>query len=65
MANYPPDLNPFLGDDDFSSISSYNKAELPVPDFLPPPLPAMSMLKLPAFWADALVAWFAATEAQF
>ena len=65
MAHYPADLNPFLDDDDFSSISSYNTAELPEPRFPPPPLPAMSMLKLPAFWADAPVAWFAAVEAQF
>ena len=65
MAHYPADLNPFLDDNDFSSISSYNTAELPEPRFPPPPLPAMSMLKLPAFWADAPVAWFAAVEAQF
>ena len=65
MANYPLDLNPFLDDVDFSSVSSYNTAELPVPNFLPPPLLAMSMLKLPAFWADGPVAWFAAVEAQF
>ena len=57
MAYYPPNLNPFLVDDyDVNSVSSYNTAELPVLDFPPPPLPAISMLKLPAFWADAPVA---------
>ena len=57
MAYYPPNLNPFLVDDYYvNSVSSYNTAELPVLDFPPPPLPAISMLKLPAFWADAPVA---------
>ena len=63
---YPPGLNPFLvDDDDFSSVSSYDTAELPLPSFLPPPPPMMSDFKLPGFWADAPVAWFAAVEAQF
>ena len=38
--NYPPELNPFLDDDDsLSSAGSYNTAELPQPNFAPPPLP--------------------------
>ena len=64
--NYPPELNPFLDDDDsLSSAGSYNTAELPQPNFAPPPLPPMSNFKLPALWPDAPVAWFSAAEAQF
>ena len=63
---YPPGLNPFLVyDDDFSFVSSYDTAELPLPSYLLPPPPRMSNFKLPGFWADAPVAWFAAVEAQF
>ena len=62
---YPSGLNPFLDDDDYSSISSYDTAELPLPSYPPPPPPMMSNFKLPGFWADAPVAWFAAVEAQF
>ena len=63
---YPPGLNPFLvDDDDFSFVSSYDTAELPLPSYLLPPPPRMSNFKLPGFWADAPVAWFAAVEAQF
>ena len=65
MNNYPASLNPFLDDDDDDSASFYSAA-LP-PSFPPPPPPQynMSHLKLPVFWADAPVAWFAAVEAQF
>ena len=64
--NYPPELNPFLDDDDsLSSAGSYNTAELPQPNFAPPPLPPISNFKLQAFWPDAPVAWFRAAEAQF
>ena len=68
--NYPARLNPFLDDDDDNTDSySFYSAELP-PNFPPPPPPHqqqvhMSHLKLPLFWADAPVAWFAAVEAQF
>ena len=62
---YPSGLNPFLDDEDYSSISSYDTAELPLPSYPPPPPPMMSNFKLPGFWADAPVAWFAAVEAQF
>ena len=62
---YPLGLNPFLYDNDFSSVSSYDTAELPLPSYPPPPPPMMSNFKLPGFWADAPVAWFAAVEAQF
>ena len=65
---YPPSLNPFLDsnkDDTASSAGSYLSAISP-PNFPPPPPPFnMSNLKLPAFWTDAPVAWFAAVEAQF
>ena len=71
MNNYPRSLNPFVYDyyDDDDSYSgtadSFYTAE--PPQFPPPPPPAvhMSHLKLPPFWADAPVAWFAAVEAQF
>ena len=68
--NYPRNLNPFLEDDDInnsirSAGSFFSVSSLL--DFLPPPPPprVMSSLKLPTFWADAPVAWFAATKAQF
>ena len=63
---YPPSLNPFLDSDDTaSSAGSYFSAISP-PNFplLPPPVNMLN-LKLPAFWTDALVAWFAAEEVQF
>ena len=64
--NYPPELNPFLDDDDsVSSAGSYSTVELPQPNFATPPLPPMSNFKLQAFWPDAPVAWFSAAEAQF
>ena len=64
--NYPPELIPFLDDDDSLSLAgSYNTAELPQPNFAPPPLPPMSNFKLQVFWPDAPVAWFGAAEAQF
>ena len=61
--NYIAYLNPFLDNDDTASFYS---AASP-PDFPPPPPPQfnMSHLKLPVFWADAPVAWFAAVEVQF
>ena len=67
---YPRNLNPFLDpyedDDNISSAGSFYSASSP-PNFPPPPPPPrmMSNLKLPVFWADAPVAWFAAAEAQF
>ena len=63
--NYPAYLNPFLDGDDDDTASFYSAAS--PPDFPPPPPPQfnMSHLKLPVFWADAPVAWFAAVEAQF
>ena len=71
MNNYPRSLNPFIDDyynddDSYSGTAdSFYTAE--PPQFPPPPPPAvhMSHLKLPPFWADAPVAWFAAVEAQF
>ena len=59
-------LNPFLADMDEDDAASFFTAELP-PQFPPPPPPRpnYSHLKLPIFWADAPVAWFAAAEAQF
>ena len=67
--NYPARLNPFLNDDNDTDTDSFYSAESP-PNFPPPPPPQqqqshMSHLKLPLFWADAPVAWFAAVEAQF
>ena len=65
MSNYPPSLNPFLVDEDLlSNADSYNTAALP-PNYPPPPPPMTTNFKLPAFWPDAPVAWFAAVEAQF
>ena len=66
---YPWNLNPFLDEDDDDSISSagsFFSINSP-PSYAPPPLPprAPVTLKLPVFWADAPVAWFAAVEAQF
>ena len=63
--NYPAYLNPFLDGDDDDTASFYSAAS--PPNFSPPPPPQfnMSHLKLPVFWADAPVAWFAAVEAQF
>ena len=66
---YPPNLNPFMDefddDDTASTAGSYFSAQLP-PFYPPPPPPVnMSNLKLPVFWTDAPVAWFAAVEAQF
>ena len=67
---YPRNLNPFLdeedNDDNISSAGSFFSINSP-PSYAPPPLPprAPVTLKLPAFWADAPVAWFAAVEAQF
>ena len=66
--NYPASLNPFLDDDEDDTASFYS-AESP-PSYPPPPPPhhhqySMAHLKLPVFWADAPVAWFAAVEAQF
>ena len=65
MNNYPASLNPFLDEDNDDSASFYSAAS--PPSFPPPPPPQynMSHLKLPVFWADAPVAWFAAVEAQF
>ena len=70
MSDYPPSLNPFLADDDklFSVTASFYSADHAPPQFPPPPLPVQQMssnLKLPSFWPDAPVAWFAAAEAQF
>ena len=66
---YPRNLNPFLDeedDDNISSAGSFFSINSP-PSYAPPPLPprAPVTLKLPVFWADAPVAWFAAVEAQF
>ena len=66
--NYPASLNRFLDDDEDDTASFYS-AESP-PSYPPPPPPhhhqySMAHLKLPVFWADAPVAWFAAVEAQF
>ena len=70
MNNYPQSLNPFVDDfydydDNSSTADSFHTAE--PPQFSPPPPPSvhMSHLKLPPFWMDAPVAWFAAVEAQF
>ena len=73
MNNYPRSLNPFVDDyynddDSYSGTAdSFYTAEPPQFPPPPPPPPAvhMSHLKLPPFWADAPVAWFAAMEAQF
>ena len=66
MTPYPLYLNPFLVEDDnISSADSYNTRDLPPMSFAPPPLQAMTNLKLLAFWPDAPVAWFAPVEAQF
>ena len=65
MSTYPPSLNPFLVDEDLlSNADSYNTAALP-PNYPPPPPPMTTNFKLPAFWPDAPVAWFAAVEGQF
>ena len=64
---YPRNLNPFLDeedDDNISSAGSFFSINSP-PSYAPPPLPPRAPLKLPVFWADAPVAWFAAVEAQF
>ena len=65
MNNYPASLNPFLDEDNNDSASFYSAAS--PPSFPPPPPPQnnMSHLKLPVFWVDAPVAWFAVVEAQF
>ena len=66
---YPHSLNPFLDEDEdgdnISSAGSFYSVNLP-PNYPPPLPPSMAAnLKLPAFWADAPMAWFAAREAQF
>ena len=71
-SGYPRNVTPFLDledeDDNISSAGSFYSVNSP-PNFPPPPpLPPprmMTSLKLPTFWADAPVAWFAAVEAQF
>ena len=70
MLHYPPSLNPFLADDNnlFSDTASFYSVDLAPSQFAPPPLPAQQMtsnLKLPSFWPDTPVAWFATAEAQF
>ena len=69
MNSYPRSINPFIDDyddDSSSTAGSYYSVETP-PEFPPPPPPPahMSHLKLPAFWPDPPVAWFAGVEAQF
>ena len=63
--NYPASLNPFLDDDEDDTASFYS-AESP-PSYPPPPPPHHHQysMELPALWADAPVAWFAAVEVQF
>ena len=63
--NYPAYLNPFLDGDDDNTATFYSAASPPDFPLPPPPQFNMSHLKLPVFWADAPVAWFAAVEAQF
>ena len=65
MAHYPNSLNPFL--DDFEDdTESYYSMNMEPPQYDPPPPPGRFVnMKLPAFWSDAPVAWFAAVEAQF
>ena len=65
MAHYPNSLNPFL--DDFEDdTESYYSVNMEPPQYDPPPPPGRFVnMKLPAFWSDAPVAWFAAVEAQF
>ena len=65
--NYPADLNPFYYDDDdiSSSAGSFFTAEPPQYPLPTPQAAHMADLKLPLFWTDAPVAWFAAVEAQF
>ena len=63
--NYPASLNLFLDDDEDDTASFYS-AESP-PNYPPPPPPHHHQysMELPALWADAPVAWFAAVEVQF
>ena len=63
--DYPGYLNPFLAGKDNDTASFYSAAS--PPNYPPPPPPQfnMSHLKLPVFWANSPVAWFAAVEAQF
>ena len=64
MAHYPNNLNPFL--DEFDDDTNFHSMDMVPPQHLPPPPPSrFSNMKLPAFWPDAPVAWFAAAEAQF
>ena len=65
--NYQADLKPFYYEDDdiSSSVGSFFTAEPPQYPLPPPPATHMAHLKLPPFWTDAPVAWFAAVEAQF
>ena len=65
MAHYPNNLNPFM--DDFEDdTESYYSMNMEPPQYDPPPPPGRFVnMKLPAFWSDAPVAWFAAVEAQF
>ena len=65
MAHYPNNLNPFM-EDYFDDTESFFSADLEPPQHPPPPPPGrFSSMKLPGFWADAPLPWFAAAEAQF
>ena len=65
MAHYPNNLNPFM-EDYFDDTDSFFSADLEPPQHPPPPPPGrFSNMKLPGFWADAPLPWFAAAEAQF
>ena len=65
MAHYPNNLNPFM-EDYFDDTESFFSADLEPPQHPPPPPPGIfSSMKLPGFWADAPLPWFAAAEAQF
>ena len=62
---YLRNLNPFLVDEDDNNISSFGSFfSTGSPPNFPPPPPPPATLKLPVFWADAPVAWFAAVETQ-